>query len=109
MAMNAPCGWLVTYDIANPRRLARLHRFMVKQATPIQYSVFHFEGSPGEMGRLIKEIEAYIDPRADDVRAYALPTELSIDTYGKGKSIKGTSLLSSCAPYLQKLLQATAK
>ena len=34
MALNAPRGWLITYDITDPKRLVRLHRFLVKQATP---------------------------------------------------------------------------
>ena len=52
MAINAPRGWLITYDITDPKRLVRLHRFLVRRATPVQYSVFHFEGSAALMGRL---------------------------------------------------------
>lgn len=70
MALNTPRGWLITYDITNPKRLVRLHRFLVKQATPVQYSVFHFEGSAAQMGRLMADIETRIDVRTDDVRAY---------------------------------------
>ena len=36
MAVNAPRAWLITYDITDPKRLARLHRFLVRQATPVQ-------------------------------------------------------------------------
>ena len=57
MALNTPRGWLITYDITNPKRLVRLHRFLVRQATPVQYSVFHFEGSAAQMGRLMADIE----------------------------------------------------
>ena len=53
MALNTPRGWLITYDITNPKRLVRLHRFLVKQATPVQYSVFHFEGSAAQMLALL--------------------------------------------------------
>ena len=45
MALNTPRGWLLTDDITHPKRLARLHRFLIKQATPVQYSAFHFEGA----------------------------------------------------------------
>ena len=79
MALNTPRGWLITYDITNPRRLVRLHRFLVRQATPVQYSVFHFEGSAAQMGRLMADIETRIDAGTDDVRAYQLPEPLSIE------------------------------
>ena len=37
--------YLIGYDIADPKRLQRIHRRMTKYATPIQYSIFLFEGS----------------------------------------------------------------
>ena len=42
MALNAPRAWLITYDITNPKRLVRLHRFLIKQATPVQYGSMPF-------------------------------------------------------------------
>lgn len=107
MALNVLRGWLITYDITDPRRLARLHRFLVRQATPVQYSVFHFEGSAAQMGRLMADIEARIAPGSDDVRGYQLPEHLSIDTLGRGSSPGGVLLLSPALPNLQQLLQAT--
>jgi len=109
MALNAPRGWLITYDITQPKRLARLHRFLVKQATPVQYSVFHFEGSAAQMGRLMADIETRIDPKSDDVRAYQLPERLSIDTIGRGSLPGDTFVLSNTSPSLQKLLQAAGR
>lgn len=107
MALNAPRAWLITYDITNPKRLVRLHRFLRKQAVPVQYSVFHFEGSQAQIGRLMAQIEARIDARTDDVRAYQLPERLSIDTLGRGSVPRDTLLLSSISPSLDTLLQAT--
>lgn len=109
MALNTPRGWLITYDITDPKRLVRLHRFLVKQATPVQYSVFHFEGSPAQMGRLMAEIKSRIDPYSDDVRGYQLPEHLSIDTLGRGGLPTSAFLLSSTSPCLQTLLQAVGK
>ena len=37
-------NWLVAYDIASPRRLARVHRYLKRHAIPVQYSVFVFHG-----------------------------------------------------------------
>ncbi|AUM00251.1 MAG TPA: CRISPR-associated endonuclease Cas2 [Pseudothauera hydrothermalis] len=109
MALNTPRGWLITYDITHPKRLARLHRFLVKHATPVQYSVFHFEGSTAQMGRLMDDIDSRIDPSTDDVRGYQLPERLSIDTLGRG-SLPGNALvLSATSPSLQQLLARPTK
>ena len=109
MTRNAPRGWLISYDIADPRRLARLHRFLTRHATPVQYSVFFFEGSDARMARLMAEIERRIDPGADDVRGYALPAHPKIDTLGRGHLPGETFLFSSTAPGLLALLQAVGK
>ena len=108
MAMNAPRAWLISYDITDPRRLIRLHRFLVRQATPVQYSVFHFEGSPAQMGRLMAEIETRIDPDTDDVRGHQLPARLQVDTLGRGSLPAGTALLSADAEALHALLRPPA-
>lgn len=109
MALNALRAWLITYDITDPKRLVRLHRFLIKQATPVQYSVFHFEGSAAQMGRLMADIETRIAPASDDVRAYQLPEHLSIDTLGRGGLPTDVFLLSPTSPGLQRLLQAAGR
>lgn len=109
MAMNAPRAWLITYDITNPKRLVRLHRFLRKHAVPVQYSVFHFEGSAARMGQLMEQVETRIDPKTDDVRAYQLPEMLSIDTIGRGGLPDETAILSDTGPLLNTLLQAARR
>lgn len=73
MSQHASARWLVTYDIADPRRLGRLFKFLKKQGVPVQYSVFLVEASAVKMGSLIVQIAKMIDADADDVRAYRLP------------------------------------
>ncbi|HRP95589.1 MAG TPA: CRISPR-associated endonuclease Cas2 [Rhodocyclaceae bacterium] len=109
MAVNAPRTWLITYDITNPKRLVRLHRFLRRHATPVQYSVFLFEGSAAQMGRLMADIETRIDKKTDDVRGYQLPARLQIDTFGRGSLPADTHLLSDRSPSLDQLLQATGR
>ena len=66
-------NWIVAYDVSSPRRLQRIHRFMVGQASPIEYSVFLFVGTPRQLEACLAELGQLIDPRDDDVRCYALP------------------------------------
>lgn len=73
MAQNDTARYLVTYDIADPRRLGRLYRFLKKEGVPIQYSVFLVESTANQMGSLMVKIAKMIHPQADDVRSYRLP------------------------------------
>lgn len=73
MAQNQTARYLVTYDIADPKRLSRLFRFMKKQGVPVQYSVFLVESSAVQMSSLMVRIAKMIHPSADDVRGYRLP------------------------------------
>ncbi|WP_374336314.1 CRISPR-associated endonuclease Cas2 [Methyloversatilis sp.] len=66
--------FIVCYDISDPKRLGRLHRFLKKCAVPLQYSVFLFSGDDRQLDRLLEKATGYIDPKADDLRAYPLPT-----------------------------------
>lgn len=66
-------SWLIGYDIADPRRLIRIHRAMVNRATPIEYSIFLFVGSETALAECLATVVEMIDAKADDVRCYALP------------------------------------
>lgn len=65
--------YIVCYDISDPRRLARVHRALKRQATPIQYSVFLLQGTERQLQDCLQKIELLIDRHTDDVRAYPLP------------------------------------
>jgi CRISPR-associated protein Cas2 len=64
--------WLVCYDIAEPRRLARLHRWLSRRAVAVQYSVFVARCDAEALGELVVGLAQRIDPRRDDVRLYPL-------------------------------------
>jgi CRISPR-associated protein Cas2 len=65
--------YIICYDIANPRRLARIHRALKKLATPVQYSVFFFSGSDEQLQRCLAQLQQLMNPHQDDIRAYPLP------------------------------------
>ena len=73
MSRHAQACWLVTYDIVEPRNLARVFKLLKKNGIPVQYSVFQVQGSAAQIGSLMVRIAKLIDAKADDVRAYRLP------------------------------------
>lgn len=81
--------WLVAYDIASPRRLARLHRWLVQRALPVQYSVFVFTGTAAELAELIGGIALRIHPRQDDVRLYPLERGRPVHVLGQPLLVEG--------------------
>lgn len=109
MALNDTRAWLICYDIADPKRLGRLHRFIKSFAQPVQYSVFYFEGNSHQLSRSMKEISARINLKEDDVRAYPIPNPPQIDVLGRGGLPEGVLLNSDMNPGLFGLLQAAQK
>lgn len=73
MSLSQSAHWLVTYDIADPRRLARVFKRLRKTGTPVQYSVFAVQGNTQQLKMLMAQLARLIDARDDDVRAYRLP------------------------------------
>lgn len=65
--------WIIGYDIADPRRLGRVYRAMLKHATPIEYSIFFFSGTQHACATCLEQIACLINPEADDLRCYPLP------------------------------------
>jgi len=65
--------WVIGYDIANPRRLAKVYRRMCAHATPMEYSVFLLVGTERTKERCLAEVAGIIDGKQDDVRCYPLP------------------------------------
>jgi CRISPR-associated protein Cas2 len=74
--------YLIAYDIGDPRRLARLHRYLKGEALALQYSVFFGTFTAAGIERLEDEIAARIDPRQDDVRIYPLPADFQVWALG---------------------------
>ena len=76
-------NWLVGYDIADHRRLCRVHRFLKAHAIPGQYSVFVFQGNRLELERVLAGLSELISPNEDDVRAYHVPDRCEVAMLGK--------------------------
>ena len=83
-ARSNPQAFVIGYDISDPRRLLRIHRRMCAYATPLEYSIFLLVGSDTDKDGCLQEIATMIDPRADDVRCYALPLRGFQGRIGRG-------------------------
>ncbi|HWO99027.1 MAG TPA: CRISPR-associated endonuclease Cas2 [Methylococcus sp.] len=83
MPIDAPRLYLVCYDIADPKRLSRVHRYLRRLGMPVQYSVFTVLLSPRRRPRLLQALSKYIDPREDDVRLYPLSEHMERVTLGR--------------------------
>lgn len=80
---------LICYDIANPRRLGRVHRFLKRHACPVQYSVFLFVGTREQLERCLARLEKLMEPKEDDIRAYPLPRRGYRASFGKATLPQG--------------------
>lgn len=83
MALNEARSWLIAYDIADPKRLRRVHGHLKKLAVPLQYSLFAASGTAQAIGRLRDGLAELINAREDDVRIYLVPKRLDISCYGR--------------------------
>ena len=66
-------SWIIAYDIASPRRLLRVHRYMKSCAVPVQYSVFMTRGNESFLDKILDNLAKIIHPKEDDVRVYPVP------------------------------------
>jgi CRISPR-associated protein Cas2 len=64
--------FLLAYDIADPRRLRRVARFLEKRALRCQYSVFLFRGERAAVARLLDEVRPLLDAARDVVQAWPI-------------------------------------
>lgn len=66
-------GWyLVVYDIAGPRRLMNIHRFLKREGIAVQKSVFLVHGTEEKLIILLNKLDKMIVPHEDDLRAYPI-------------------------------------
>ena len=60
-------GWIVCYDICEPKRLARVGKTMKDFGARLQFSVFHCELAEMDLVRLREKLRDLINPREDRV------------------------------------------
>ncbi len=76
-------GWyLVAYDIANPRRLSKIHRALKNEGLAVQKSLFLVQGTESRINQLLDRIASIMALREDDLRAYPIMHPSKIWTNG---------------------------
>lgn len=87
--------FLLAYDISDRRRLARMHRLLLKWGVAVQYSVFRVVMDATEQDQLMAKVARIADPKDDDVRLYRLPggdTGANLGGKWSGKSAMGEGI-----------------
>jgi len=93
--------YLIAYDIADKRRLARLHRYLKGEALALQYSVFFGRFTTTQIDHIEDEIATRIDPKQDDVRIYPLPDDFQVWALGASAPLPEGIQLASATPLLE--------
>lgn len=93
--MSQPGWYVLAYDIADPRRLQRMHRAVRREGIALQRSVFLVQGTEAALEALLDRLEDLMDVTRDDLRAYpvAAPSALSL----RGQSVIHGHLLGDGA------------
>ncbi len=77
--MSSKKTWhLIQYDIADPQRLARVHRLLKTCSFFVQESVCIWQGSSAELKVLQQQLKKLIKPSQDDIRGYRLLNPLNL-------------------------------
>lgn len=97
MVLNQIRNWLIAYDIADQRRLQRVHRALCRQAVPVQYSVFVARCSAARLGAIRASVARLIAKLDDDVRFYPVPEPAHLFVYGQRALPEGLRLLDGTA------------
>lgn len=80
-------SYLACYDIRDPKRLARVFRYLKSVGIHLQYSVFHCRLTYTELLQLKGDLKDIINEREDDVRIYPLPSKGSVTIFGCGDRV----------------------
>jgi CRISPR-associated protein Cas2 len=88
-------NWILCYDISDPKRLSRIHRYVTKIAIPMQYSVFLMQASHAELDEIMIELGALINEKEDDIRIYPLHKKPKKYTIGMHLFTEGIMLFDN--------------
>lgn len=74
-------AYILSYDIANAKRLREMHKLAKAFGRPLQYSVFYCVLRREDRVRLAARVESLIDPQADRVIILDIGTVLDRESW----------------------------
>ena len=85
--MNDRSFYVITYDIANDRRRAKVARFLEAMGVRVQESVFEVYLTAAELEKLLRKLGKVMKEDEDSLRVYLLCSACrgKIRTVGRGK------------------------
>lgn len=90
--MSSPGWYLFCYDIADEKRLRRLHHFICNEGIPLQYSVFLLHSTTMDLMLLVEAIRELISEKDDDIRIYPISTRIEFLALGRQEPGQGMTL-----------------
>ena len=106
MPIHRKDAWLIAYDIADPRRLQRIHKVVSGFAFAVQYSLYLAIASPSMMRDFCRKLDVLIDSRKDDVRVYHVPDEPFYYIVGRQRTSQLLLLPSTLSPGVRRFVHA---
>lgn len=88
--------YLIGYDITENKRLQKVYKRLCKYATPLQYSLFLFEGKYAELQACLKMVLSFCDKNEDDLRVY--PLQADIKQWHLGREILPEGIIWAALP-----------
>jgi len=95
MPKNITKNWLLCYDIADPKRLGRVHRYVKTVAIPLQYSVYQLTADERQLQFIINSLNEIISQQEDDIRIYPMHNKPRKYTIGKTLFPQGLMLINN--------------
>jgi len=77
--------YVVSYDIADDKRRARVAKTLTDVGRRVQYSVFELDVGSDVLGVALAKVEKVLDEREDSVRVYALCERCGAAIHSLGK------------------------
>lgn len=90
--------YVISYDITDPKRLGRIHRYLKRRGLAVQYSVFVVHTHSVGLQRILDGIGQLLDEHTDDIRAYPLPARLDYVHLGRPLLPEGINLHGVAVP-----------
>lgn len=88
---------LICYDIADPRRLQRIHRRIKRDGVAVQYSIFQCDLDDLHFARLVADLKCLVDPRSDDIRIYGPRQDAPVMWIGRPCHAEGIQFFNNPA------------